>query len=292
MSRFCLLKYKALLWLILNLLLCWLLLQLYAQHRVQQLLTEMNEQYRQHATTHGWPVLQLQAVDSRFLPWHDRLDVKRLQLVLPSGVVLVQLSALQLQGILTASVTATPAYQLNWQQLQPSAAVLAVLQQPWNELLQPWSGAINWQANNGFWHSRLQLKMADLLVLETSGLAPASGEPFSLSGLQIQHLQINLSKHLSAALLPWLQQQGLGSTHALQHFWLEQPQPCGVLPAELMTPLLALQQRSDLNFHWQPKPPFPVQAFTLWWQCQLQIKPASHSSLFVDKNMIKAKAAV
>lgn len=291
MSRFWLLKYKALLWSILNLLLCWLLLQLYAQHRVQQLLTEMNEQYRQDAIAYGWPVLQLQAGDIRLLPWHDRLDVKRLELALPSGAVLLQLSELQLHGILTASVTATPAYQLSWQQLQPSAAVQALLQQPWQTLLQPWSGTLNWQAKNGFWHSRLQLKMADLLVLETSGLAAASGEPFSLSGLQIQHLQINLSKHLSAALWPWLQQQGLESEQTLQQFWHQQQQRCGLLPAELMTPLLALQQRRDISFRWQPKPPFPVQAFTLWWQCQLHIKPASHSSLFVDKNMIKAKAA-
>lgn len=217
--------------LLLSLTAFWLLLQQYASYKVQQQLEGVNQQYQRLAVQHSLPLLQLTAKNSRFIPWLDLLEIQQLELTLPNGVVLLQLSGLQLRGLLqlkpesfiltalppTGSLLKGGSYQLSWSQLTLSPVLQLMLPTELQRQLQPMAGMLNWQQNNHQLHSQISLQMADQLWLQTAFelnilRADALGE---WQQIQLQRINLALQQQLLPALQPWLARQGFASESML-----------------------------------------------------------------------------
>ncbi|WP_333796602.1 hypothetical protein [Rheinheimera sp.] len=250
MARFFSAKYQALLWLTLNLLLLWLLLQLYARHQVQQQLDVLNQQYQQHARAEGWPVWQLQAFEVRFIFWRDELQVQQLQLSLPSGAVLAEMSGIRLQGILASALLQHSRYQLHWQQLQASAAVRAWLEPQWQTLLKPLSGFIQWQKGQqqqNDWQTEIGLNMADLVSVSLQLRLEPIWHEFYGTGLQADQLSLDIRQQGLADMLSGLSEtQSAAIQQQLQQWQRKlanplppQQQQCDIVRSQLSAVLLA-----------------------------------------------------
>lgn len=269
MARFFSAKYQALLWLTLNLLLLWLLLQLYARHQVQQQLQVLNQQYQLHARAEAWPLWQLQVSEVRFLPWRDELQVQQLHLSLPSGAVLAEVSGIRLQGILAAVLQQNGSYQLSWQQLQASAAVRAWLEPQWQPLLKPLSGSIHLQQGQGLqqnhWQAELKFSITNLTaVLLKFRLQPILHE-LDGTGLKVDQLTIDIQQQGLVQMLSalndtqnaLLQQQLQQWQHQLARPLPPQQQQCEIIRSQLLALLLS----------WPPQPQLQLtpQASLIWW---------------------------
>lgn len=263
MPRFFSAKYQALLWLILNLVLLWLLVQLYARHVVQQQLTMFNYHYQHYARAVGWPLWQLQASGVSFLLWQDELQIEGLQFSLPSGAVLAEVADIRLRGLMASFINNKNHYQLHWQQFEPSAAVAAWLGVPWQGVLQPISGSVQWQQQQHSWQTKGQFAMAGVADVRLRLQWQIIRDAQNRTGLALHQL--------------WLrsQQQGLVATvtdfpasHAIRlqqqlQQWRRLLPPCRWLTAEA---LLALA--------WPPQAQleFTLSQPVIWWLPQTSPK--------------------
>ncbi|MCT6698190.1 hypothetical protein [Rheinheimera sp. 4Y26] len=263
-------KYQALLWLILNLLLLWLLLQLYARHLVQQQLAAFNQQYQQYARAEGWPLWQLQAFEVRVLPWRDELQVQQLQLSLPSGAVLAEVSGITLRGLISSVFDQNPRYQLHWQQLQPSAAVLALLGPQWQTLLKPLSGSIQWQQLPGQqqqnqWQIESGLVMADLAAVLLQLRLQSLQDPQLGTGLKVDQLTLGLQQQGLVDMLSGMSETQSAVIQQQLQQWQQQlamPLP----PQQQQCEIVRLQLAAVLPL-WplQPQLQFQLQKPVIWW---------------------------
>lgn len=258
--------------------LLWLLLQQYANYKVQQQLADINQQYQQFAAQHHLPLLQLTAKHSRFIPWQDVLEIQQLELTLPNGAVLLQLSGLRLHGLLqlepealatSASLPDGLSYQLSWLQLELSPVLQLLLPTELKQQLKPVSAVLSWQQHKQQLHSQIRLQMAEQLLLESTLelniLRPATvSEP---PQIQLTRISLQLQQQLLPALQPWLSRQGFASEALLFKYWQQQLAGCSALPPVLWQAFLAWQQQPGvLVVNWQPEP-----ALALWqwpeWGC-------------------------
>lgn len=259
----------------------WLLLQQYTSYQVQQRLAELNQQYRLYAAEYRWPLLQLKAGSSRFIPWLDRLEIPLLELTLPNGASLVQLSGLELRGLLqldaeslslssqrpAAAMSSALSYQLSWRQLALSPALQQMLPAELQLVLQPVTGVVSWQQNKQQLHSQIRLQMADQLLLQTALQltmlqAEADGQPPQLT---LQRLTFELQQQLLPALQPWLANQGFASESLLFKHWQQQLAGCTMLPDPVWQAFLAWQQQPEqFAVDWQPEPALSLLQWPHW----------------------------
>lgn len=271
MARFFSAKYQALLWLTLNLLLLWLLLQLYARHQLQQQLELLNQQYQRHARAEGWPVWQLQAFEVRFIFWRDELQVQQLQLSLPSGAVLAEMSGIRLQGLLASVLRQHSRYQLHWQQLQASAAVRAWLEPQWQALLKPLSGSLQWQKVQwqqgqqapNHWQIEFQLAMTGVAAVWLQlRLEPVWYELYG-TGLKIDQLTLDIQQQGLLKILSALHEPQSALIQQQRELWQRQlasplsSQQCNIIRSQLLAALLSWPPPLELQFTLQE----PV----IWW---------------------------
>jgi hypothetical protein len=259
------------------------LLQQYANYKVQQQLADINQQYQQLAVQYHLPLLQLTAKHSRFIPWQDVLEIQQLELTLPNGAVLLQLSGFKLHGLLQlepeslATSTLPPegfSYQLSWLRLELSPALQLLLPTELKQQLKPVSAVLSWQQHKQQLHSQIRLQMAEQLLLEST-LALNILRPATVSEapqIQLTRISLQLQQQLLPALQPWLSRQGFASEALLFKHWQQQLAGCSALPPVLWQAFLAWQQQpSLLAVSWQPEPALPL---WLWpeWGCRQQQK--------------------
>jgi hypothetical protein len=255
---------------------CWLLLQQYASYKVQQQLADVNQQYQRLAAQHRLPLLQLTAKNSRFIPWQDVLEIQQLELTLPNGAALLQLSGLKLHGLLqlkpeslatSASLPGGFSYQLSWLRLELSPALQLLLPTELQRQLKPLAGVLSWQQHKQQLHSQIRLQMAELLLLQTrlelNILPPeAMGEP---QQIQLNRISLDLQQQLLPALQPWLARQGFASESLLFNHWQQQLASCSALPPLLWQAFLAWQQQpGHLVADWRPEPALLFMPWPQW----------------------------
>lgn len=270
MARFFSARYQALFWLTLNLLLLWLLLQLYARHLVQQHLVEFNQQYQLFAHANGWPLWQLHADQVRVLPWRDELQVQQLQLSLPSGAVLLEVSGIRWRGLITSALGPHSRYQLHWEQLQPSVAVRAWLGPQWQTLLKPLSGSIQWQQLQGQqqqnqWQIKSRFVMADVAAVLVQLRLQSLQDPQLGTGLKVDQLVLELQQQGLADMLSALSDTQRAVIQQQLQQW--QQQLAMPLPPQQQQCEIVRSQLSAVLSLWplQPKLQFQLQKPVIWW---------------------------